>query len=427
MNHYNGDDNDALFAEQAASTDASEIHPLPLPSLEDRQREEGVDAHVDTPKDNGYEDIHQDISERKLSKKLCSMIALGTLLALILFGVIMRVVMSRTRGNDKPKELTRQQEAAYCSDRGCLNMNCLRIDACHTDPDSAYCADSGCINSDCPLTGDCAVDGRPFRENTSSQPLLAETTTSCRDCPWSSTQDTHPPSFDMDVVSTWSDRAIGEHASIASFAAFTIALLTHDAPPDLVADALQAASDELRHARLAFGRASAANGGMGLGPTGLPESLLQFKHDLSTLAKAVAQEGCIDETLSALQLAQESEHEIGDRDLLWGIARDEARHSLLAWRTLHWVCVKDATACHTTIEEVLHPDRLRTAVEQRFGRRPQRSSEPLGDAFFAIMDHLTPSVRDRPVECPTYVPGASAVDTLAMDIIRGFCRPAMAA
>lgn len=336
--------------------------------------------------------------------------------------------MSRTRSSDDDaKQLSRQEEAAYCSDRGCLNLNCLRIDACHTDPDSAFCADAGCVNSDCPMTGNCAVDGRPFREDLSSQPLLAETTTSCRDCPWSSSKGKHSQSLEMEVVSTWSDRAVGEHASIASFAAFTIALLTHEAPPDLVADALQAASDELRHAQIAFGRAAAANGGVGLGPTGLPESHLHFKDDLTTLAMAVAQEGCIDETLSALELAQESEHDNEDKKLLWQIARDEARHSLLAWRTLHWVCLKDTTACQTTMETVLNPDRISAAVDLRFGRKPQRSSNLLNDAWQLITDHLIPSVRDRPIECPTYVPGASAVETLAMDIIRGFCRPVVAA
>ena len=370
-----------------------------------------------------------DFVEWKMSKRqFRALLSLGALFALILAGVILRLVLSSTHSsrNDKPIALTRQEEAARCLDKGCLNLNCMRINTCHTDPDAAYCADYECVNSNCPKTGECAIDGRPFKENLSSRPLLAETTTSCRDCPWSSSKSKHRQSLDANVVSTWSDRAVGEHASIASFSAFVIALLTHEAPPTLIADALQAAADELRHAQLAFGRAAAANSGDGLGPTGLPESHLHFTQDLTKLAQAVAQEGFIDETLSALELAQESEHDNDDKALLWGIAKDEARHSLLAWRTLQWVCTKDPVACQTTFQTVLHPDRVAVAVEARFGRRPQSSSFLINDAWRRIVAHLIPSVRDRPVECPTHVP-ASAVDTLAMDIIRGFCQPVMAA
>jgi hypothetical protein len=52
--------------------------------------------------------------------------------------------------------------------------------------------------------------------------------------------------------SEWARRAVGEHASIASFAAFTIALMSNQAPPDLIRDSLLAALDELGHAKTAF-------------------------------------------------------------------------------------------------------------------------------------------------------------------------------
>ena len=368
---------------------------------------------------------------RMSNKTLRGLISLIALILLVVTGGTLRLVLSSKHSskNDRAIEMTRQEEAARCFDRGCLNLNCLRINACHTDPDAAYCADYECVNSNCPTTGECAISGRPFRENLSSKPLLAETTTTCLDCPWSSSKSRRKQTRNLDVVSTWSERAVGEHASIASFSAFVIALLTHQAPPVLIADALQAAADELRHAQLAFGRAAAANGGNGLGPAGLPESHLDFTHDFTKLAQAVAQEGCIDETLTALELAQESQQNSDDRELLWGIAKDEARHSLLAWRTLQWVCSQDDAACQTTFHTVLHPDRVASAVKARFGDRPQSSSfsSLLDDAWKQIAMHLIPSVRNRPVECPTHDPGASAVDTLAMEIIRGFCRPAMVA
>ena len=59
------------------------------------------------------------------------------------------------------------------------------------------------------------------------------------------------------VVKAWTTAARAEHASVASFARFTLQLLHLGAPADLVADAQQAALDEVRHARLCFGVASA--------------------------------------------------------------------------------------------------------------------------------------------------------------------------
>ncbi len=49
---------------------------------------------------------------------------------------------------------------------------------------------------------------------------------------------------------------LGEHASVASFSAFTKALVTNQAPSNLVQDALEAALDEVRHTRTSFDIAS---------------------------------------------------------------------------------------------------------------------------------------------------------------------------
>lgn len=350
------------------------------------------------------------------TKKTFAMILLGTTVLLLLIAVIVRLALSRKDSlkTDPRRGMTLQEEADYCQEKGCTNPNCLRIGACY----------DGSV-----------VSGRPFREALFSAPLLAQTSTTCSsddDCPWSSTTMEHAQqTLELNVVSTWADRGVGEHASIASFAAFVIALLTHQAPPDLIEDALKAASDELRHAQLAFGRAAAANGGVGLGPTALPASRLDFSQDLTKLAQAVAQEGCIDETLSALFLAHQSEQETGDKELLWSIAKDEARHSQLAWRTLMWVCSKkDDTACRTTMETILSPNRIASAVQERWGQEPQKSTciSPIETAWQRIADHLIDSITNgRLQDCPTYLPSASAVDALSMDIIREFCRSAMAA
>ena len=104
----------------------------------------------------------------------------------------------------------------------------------------------------------------------------------------------------------WARNALGEHASVASFAAFSIALMTNHAPSDLVEDSLKAALDEVRHAKTSFAIASELLG-RGVSPGPLPPSNHQFNRDLTALAISVAKEGCVDETLSALAAAAEVE------------------------------------------------------------------------------------------------------------------------
>jgi hypothetical protein len=147
----------------------------------------------------------------------------------------------------------------------------------------------------------------------------------------------------------WTRRALGEHASIASFAAFTMALLTNQAPPDLVQDSLAAAMDEVRHAKVSFEVASLLRSAMGEGPPvepgPLPHSTHEFQSDMTALAIGAAKEGCIEETLTALVAAVEAdfygaETDNGDMGVISSIlqkkmniiAMEEGRHSILAWR-----------------------------------------------------------------------------------------------
>jgi hypothetical protein len=178
----------------------------------------------------------------------------------------------------------------------------------------------------------------------------------------------------------WTQRALGEHASIASFSAFSIALMTNGAPSILVQEALVAAMDEARHAHTSFDIAGALLGReVTAGP--LPESTHEFQHDLVKLGLAVAREGCVDETLSALAAAVESlelsegggKYNVLDvstatwiEDELNTIALEEATHSALAWRTLFWVCSVDTEACNTVKRDVLDVKELETRFDYRF-------------------------------------------------------------
>jgi len=196
----------------------------------------------------------------------------------------------------------------------------------------------------------------------------------------------------------WTRNALGEHASVASFAAFSIALMTNQAPSDLVEDSLNAALDEVRHAKMSFSIASMLVGS-DVFPGPLPPSNHQFDHDVTALALAVAKEGCVDETLSALAAAAEvemidgvlakgatkgtkyygvaSELLLRIRNDLRTISMDESNHSALAWRTLDWVCMVDADACDATKETVLNEDNLLNAFHRRFGRDFEAAPELL--------------------------------------------------
>ena len=157
-------------------------------------------------------------------------------------------------------------------------------------------------------------------------------------------------------VNDWTNRAIGEHSSIASFAAFTIALMTNGAPPDLIADSLQAAMDEFNHAQTSFEMASYLSQ-QNISPGPLPGTSHKFDQDLHQLAFGTAKEGCVDETISALLGAAEivtMEEKKVDKPGNWKdkvikISKEEANHSALAWRTLEWVCRKDQEICESII------------------------------------------------------------------------------
>lgn len=177
--------------------------------------------------------------------------------------------------------------------------------------------------------------------------------------------------------------------SVASFSAFSIALMTNGAPSDLVEDALKAALDEVRHAKTSFDIASILMG-KDVKPGALPTSSHKFDHDLKALAVAVAKEGCVDETLSALELAARIElldavlsNEVAveatkyadiDRNIItWirhelhTIAMEESSHASLAWRTINWVCSIDDEACIAVKQEVLNENELEKAFHYRFG------------------------------------------------------------
>lgn len=185
-------------------------------------------------------------------------------------------------------------------------------------------------------------------------------------------------SVDVALGNEWADRALGEHASVPAFAAFTIALMSNNAPPRLVEDALTAAMDEVRHAKTSFEVASLLLGTT-VEPGPIPPSTHTFEADMKAMALAAAQEGCVDETLSALAAAYDVDARLDEntrisdttksmlKDKVRTIALEEARHSGLAWRTVHWACQTDSEVCSHVKKSVFDAAYLQRAFENRFG------------------------------------------------------------
>jgi hypothetical protein len=162
-----------------------------------------------------------------------------------------------------------------------------------------------------------------------------------------------------------------EHASIGAFARFVLQLLAVGAPQDLVLDAQRAMSDETTHARLAFGLASAYAGhDLGPGPLALDGCLEAV--DLRTVVSEVFAEGCVGETIAAVEAREALQHvqDPAVHHVLETIAADETRHAELAWHTLAWAIevggpgVRDAVAAAIAAAQEQH-DVVRDGTTER--------------------------------------------------------------
>jgi hypothetical protein len=216
------------------------------------------------------------------------------------------------------------------------------------------------------------VEGRPFIDDTGSM-LQSEAIKSHQAC-WAhgetdytaqqgllqqnkhqqQHQYDHTAKYDQ-LALKWMKRSLGEHSSIASFAALTISLLTNNAPPELIRQSLHAALDEVNHATASFKMSSFLSREI-VEPGPLPPSSIHFQHDVQTLAWRTFKEGCVDETISAVAAAAEASmhHDGNDIDHMMQmelsqIAMDEARHAALAFRTLQWACTVESQYCRDNI------------------------------------------------------------------------------
>jgi hypothetical protein len=202
------------------------------------------------------------------------------------------------------------------------------------------------------IEGDCAV-GRPF--TVSGRARLA---TLVPGAGWGASLAPDLSGLDRAtraaLADAWGQEALFEHASIASFARFVMQLLALGAPADLVLAAQRALVEEHAHARTCFGLAS-AYAGVALAPGALPiEGGLDESGGATAIVESLAREGCVAETVAALQ-ARRACDEARDpvvKAALEAIAAEETEHAALAWRALAWALERGSDAMRAAVARV---------------------------------------------------------------------------
>lgn len=126
-----------------------------------------------------------------------------------------------------------------------------------------------------------------------------------------------------------------EAASVLSFERLASELRAHGAPARLSARSMQAASDEVRHARM-MGHLAARAGVKKVRPARVRR---QAPRGLEAIALENAVEGCVRETFGAaqahVQAARAQDPKV--RAAMSRIATDETRHSELSWAVARWI------------------------------------------------------------------------------------------
>jgi hypothetical protein len=143
------------------------------------------------------------------------------------------------------------------------------------------------------------------------------------------------------AADAWAEIALGEHASIPSFARFVMELVAVGAPPELLTRAAAAISDEVRHARMAFSMAGELLGHP-VGPSEIDISgALTKQPEIPDICIAAFVDGCIEEGIAAEQARLAAAECSGRGANIWRIvAKDEYSHAELAWSSVEWMLTK---------------------------------------------------------------------------------------
>jgi len=145
-------------------------------------------------------------------------------------------------------------------------------------------------------------------------------------------------SSNNEIGRRWMEQAEGEHASVASFARHTLQMMSIGAPSTLITASQKAGIDEVRHAKISYGFASTSlDSNFGPGPIDVEGSLK--KMNLNEITKSIIEEGCIEETISAVEahVGASTAEDSSIKASLLQIASDETNHAQLAWDTIQWI------------------------------------------------------------------------------------------
>jgi hypothetical protein len=264
---------------------------------------------------------------------------------------------------------------ADCNGTLCAQLSALTPNGCPGGISFACTTrdDECAVDADCPDAGICTIDfdrairtcqhpvccdsigcGRPFLVAGAARSALAEARSDWRAGGLAPSLAGIDDARREALAAYWTRAGLMEHASIAAFARFVLQLLSVGAPPGLVNDAQAAILDESEHARACFALAS-AYAGRPVGPGPLAMSGALDEVDERSILIMVLREGCIGETVAALEAAEAREHATDPviQRALEKIAVDEGRHAELAWRYAAWAIARGGEALRAAAREVL--------------------------------------------------------------------------
>ncbi len=196
-----------------------------------------------------------------------------------------------------------------------------------------------------------------------------------------------------ELAQAWTEIALMEHASVASFARFALQLMSLGAPPELLAAATTAMLDETRHAQVCFALAR-RYGGEDVGPGNLSLEDALSGMDKESIVLSCVREGCIGETVAALEASAAAEHCVDEptRLELERIAREESQHAELAWRFVAWALRRSPVSLAERVRETF-ADEARQLPARSEARATSRERELL--AFGIVTPGLRLTLRQR--------------------------------
>ena len=225
----------------------------------------------------------------------------------------------------------------------------VNISKCYCETERWYNrVDSECFN----FTNDTDIrewwyqcaDGRPYNIKTQSHLKADIKYIDCTDYQYHINFSVYDYDYNCKIRNEWTKRALSEHASIGTFAKFTLQLMSIGAPIWILKLSNKASLDEIKHTQLSFDIVNMYNnnnnGQMCITYDQFPVHSLNIDNDWNEILRDTAIGGCIGETISVFEMATENKYNNVIDDIVYEIAQDEIRHAALAWITVKWIIDK---------------------------------------------------------------------------------------